>query len=364
MTAAPPADPGATLCPHCKRPIEEVARLAVSAEDDFICCAECAEALGLTARTLTRAEWDAADEVHLALAAFGVAQYTASKATPAPTLRPRATVWTITTGAKHLLLQRRDDAAAARFEGACRQRLADAQLPVAPLMLAASGDSVWDDERGACWTLTAAPRGVPFVNDSALWNMAGSIGVILAQVHRALQPLVVGDAPPARWACWTLEHVQARVAQWPPLSELTHELRDRAIERLETTRTLETLPKLPQTIVHGNFGRAALFWGALGPAGICAFDRAQPGAAVCDFALGMVNQHRPILRAAVVAYERERPLSEAERQALPEVLLLGTLLRVDRQLTVWQDKRRANEYARAITHLLDNAEGLRKLTTR
>ncbi|HEV2239132.1 MAG TPA: hypothetical protein VGR57_20925, partial [Ktedonobacterales bacterium] len=333
----------------------------VSTEGDFICCAECAEALGLAASAMARDEWEAADAVQAALAAFGIAQYTTAKALPAPTLRPRADVWTITTGARKLRLQRHADADAARFEGACRQHLSAAQLPVAPLMPAASGDTFWADAREACWTLAPVPRGAPFANEPALWNMAGSIGVILAQMHGALQPLVAGDAPPPRRSCWTLEHLQERVAHWPALSELTHDLRDRAIERLETTRTLETLPKLPQTILHGNFGRAAIFWGALGPVGICAFDRAQCGAAVCDFALGLVNQHRPILRAAVVAYERERPLGEDERQALPEVLLWGTLMRVDRQLTVWHDKRRANEYAGAITHLLEKAEGLRKL---
>ncbi|HEV2235876.1 MAG TPA: hypothetical protein VGR57_04360, partial [Ktedonobacterales bacterium] len=98
MTAAPPADPAATLCPHCNRQIEELERLAVSTEGDFICCAECAEALGLAARAMARDEWEAADAVQAPLAAFGIAQYTIAKALLAPTLRPRADVWTITAG--------------------------------------------------------------------------------------------------------------------------------------------------------------------------------------------------------------------------------------------------------------------------
>jgi Ser/Thr protein kinase RdoA (MazF antagonist) len=321
--------------------------------------------MGLTARTLTCAEWDAPDDVRAALTAFGIERYTTSKAPPAPTLRPRAHEWSITAGAKKLLLKRRDGPAAAavvQFEGACRQRLADAQLPVTPLLLTTSGDLCWTDELAACWMLAAAPRGAPFDSDTSLWNMAGNVGVMLAQLHGALQPLVAAGAPPARWGCWTLEHLKARLAAWPNMTELTHELRDRAVERLEAAGTLESLPRLPQTILHGNFGRAAIFWGATGLAGIGEFDRVQRGAAICDFALGLVNQHRPILRAAVFNYEHERPLDAAERQALPEVLLLGTLLRVDRQLTVWQDKTRANEYAKAIAHLLENAEGLRKLS--
>jgi Ser/Thr protein kinase RdoA (MazF antagonist) len=361
MTAAPPLKPEVSPCTHYQGPFE---RLVVTVEGDFLACEDCALAQDFAGDMLTRAEWDAHEDVRAALAAFGIDDYTADKAGLAPTLRPRAHVWTVTTGGQRLVLKRRDQApseATIRLEGALRQHLADAHLPVAPFRMTSDGEILWNGGDARAWTVYPAPRGAPFPTNVLLWNSSGGIGGILAQMHDALQPLVATGVPPSEWECWTMDRLRAQMAEWPKLPQLTAELRDQAVEQLETRRTFAVLPTLPQTIAHGNFGRAAVFWNGSAPVGICEFDRMHQGPALCDFAMGLVSQFRPIVRAAVKAYDKERKLAPEECEALPEVLLLGTLIRVDRQLKVWHDRAAADQYASAIAHLLAKADTLRHL---
>jgi Ser/Thr protein kinase RdoA (MazF antagonist) len=339
-------------------------RLAVTAEGDLLGCDRCAPVPADTGRWRTAAEWEAPDAVSQALAAFGIGPYALARTAHGLVLRPRAHVWYVTAGGRTLVLKRQDNAAdeaAVRFEGALRARLAAAFLPVAPFLPTSNGETIWTNAHACHWTLHEAPRGVPFASYRELWGLAGTIGGMLAKLHAALRPLAAGDGPPSAWQCWTLDTLRTRLADWPALSELTHALRDRALDRLVASRIFEMLEQLPQTVAHGNFGRAAIYHDALGPTGICEFERAHPGPALCDFAFGLVNQFRPVVRAAVKAYERERPLEAAERHALPEMLLLGALIRADRQLTVWHDTAAANQYGRVIAHLLDHADELRQL---
>lgn len=360
MTAAPPPAPEVSPCPHYNDVCE---RLVITEEGAFLACEECARRQGYTGSMLTRGEWEAQDDVRAALAAFGIARYDVTKSGFTPTLRPRAHVWHVSVGEERLLLKRWDyapDAAAIEQEGAIRARLA-ARLPVAPFMRTPSGATLWANGGAPYWTLCAAPRGVPFDYDVPLWSSAGSTSDSLALMHNLLPTSLMAGAAPTAWDEWTLEQLHTRLAAWPKLADLTYELRDKAIERLETKNTFAMLPTLPQVIIHGNFGRAAIFWSGFAVTGIGEFDRMHRGPAICDLATGLVNQFRPIVRAAIVGYEHERKLKEAELEVLPEVLLLGTLMRIDRQLTVWHDKAAANGYAKVITDLLKDADGLRKL---
>jgi Ser/Thr protein kinase RdoA (MazF antagonist) len=335
-------------------------------EGNLLGCDHCANLPAGAGIWLTAAEWDVPDAVREALAAFAIGPRTLSRTAYGQILRPRAHVWFVSTGGRTYVLRRHDNApseAAVRFEGTLRERLAAAHLPVTPFMPARGGDTVWTDARAARWTLHEAPQGTPCASNGELWGLAGAIGGTLAKLHATVRPLATSGAPLATWEYWREEQLHARLALWPSLPELTHELRDQALERLTTSQLFATLPRLPQTITHGNFGRAAIFKAdTFGLVGIGEFERAHPAAAICDFAFGPVNQFRPVVRAAVSGYERTRRLEPAERDALPEVLLLGTLIRADRQLTIWHDDVAANQYAKAITHLLANADGLRRLT--
>jgi Ser/Thr protein kinase RdoA (MazF antagonist) len=362
MTAAPPPAPEVSPCPHYSDVCE---RLVITEEGAFLACEECARRQGYTGSMLTREEWEAQDDVRAALAAFGIERYDVTKSGFTPTLRPRAHVWHVSTGGERLLLKRWDDAAAEAAidqEGAIRTHLA-ARLPVAPFRQTSSGATLWANGGAPYWTLCAAPRGAPFGNDVLLWNSAGSISDTLALMHNLLPTSLVAEAAPTAWDEWTLKQLHTRLAAWPKLADLTYELRDQAIERLETMNTFAKLPTLPKVIMHGNFGRAAIFWSGFAVTGICEFDRVHCGPAICDLATGLVNQFRPIVRAAIIGYAHERKLEDVDLEVLPEALLLGTLMRIDRQLTVWHDKTAANGYAEAITQLLKDADGLRKLQT-
>jgi Ser/Thr protein kinase RdoA (MazF antagonist) len=361
MSAPPPAGPEGGTCLLCHATFE---RLAVTTEGDLLGCDRCTKGPAETDLWRTAAEWEASDAVSQALTAFGIGPHSLSRTAHGLLLRPRAHVWFVTTGGRTLMLKRQDNApgeSAVRFEGALRAQLAAALLPVAAFLPTRDGATIWTDAHAAHWTLHEAPRGVPFASYGELWGLAGNIGGMLAKLHATMRPLVASETPTTSWQCWTLDSLRAHLADWPSMTQLTHELRDRAIDRLVASRIFETLKQLPQTIAHGNFGRAAIYRDTFGPTGICEFERAHPEAALCDFAFGLVNQFRPVVRAAVKAYERERPLEEAERHALPEVLLLGSLIRADRQLTVWHDSTAADRYGLVIAHLLDHSDELRRL---
>ncbi len=73
-----------------------------------------------------------------------------------------------------------------------------------------------------------------------------------------------------------------------------------------------------------------------------------------------MSYHPPQLRAAVAAYHHARPLTGKERELLPEALLLGALLGIDAQVTVYHDETEANRRAQTLSAMLRNAEALRR----
>jgi Ser/Thr protein kinase RdoA (MazF antagonist) len=361
MSAAPPPAPEMGECPRCSKTLQQP---VVTTEGALLACDQCVDSLGDVGIPMTLAEWDDCDAVHVALEAFDISQYTLSKRPFGPALRPRANVWYVVLDGRRFVLRRHDNEAALRFEGALRDAMAAAHLPIMRFQPTRQDDIRWTADGATWWTLHPSPRGSPLPTSLALWNLAGGAGGTLGRMHAALRGVEAHDTPSLAWGCWSLERLRDRLAAWPALDDLTHEVRDRAIERLETRKTFETLPRLPQTITHGNFGRAAIFMEGFNLVGVCEFERAHRAAAIHDFAFGLVSQFKPVVRAAVSAYEHERPLEDAERDALPDVLLLGTLIRVDRQLTIWHDQAAANQYAKAIAHLLDNGDSLRDLKNR
>jgi Ser/Thr protein kinase RdoA (MazF antagonist) len=358
MTAAPPPAPEVGECPRCNKPLQQP---VVTSEGALLACDLCVHSLGDVGTMLTLAEWDDGPGAHAALAAFDLNEYTLTKRPFGPRLRPRVNTWYVAVDGRRYVLRRHDNEAALRFEVALRDALSAAQLPVMRFQPTRDNDIFWTADGGTWWTLHPLPRGTTMPDSPTFWQRAGGAGGTLAQMHVALRGVEAHAAPSSAWGCWTLERLRDRALAWPALDDLTHELRDRAIERLESRKTFETLTHLPQTITHGKFGRASIFMEGFTLVGVCEFERAHRAAAIQDFAFGLVSQFRPIVRAAVSAYQKERRLEDAERDALPEVLLLGTLIRVDRQFTIWHDREAANQYAAAIVHLLEKADSLRDL---
>ncbi len=359
MPDSPPSnEPPKLACPRCGRELE---RMVVTSEGVLIGCVECAGRRFPTGPVLSREEWAATHAVGDALAAFGLHEPVAAKAPQRGDLQPRAHIWVVRADASSFVLKRYHPwlaHTAIHYEHSVLAHLAAQHLPVAA-PVAINGGTMWTDGAGVRWALFAALPGAPLAEADWMWHVSQAAAT-LAALHRALQGFTPDGAPHPPWERWTLERLDAALAQWPALPDLTPALVTAARQRLAERYFTDALLELPPTVVHGDFSSTNVLWVGDRVSGVVDFERAHGDAAIVDFGAGIVSYHPPQLRAAVAAYHHARPLTGKERELLPEALLLGALLGIDAQVTVYHDETEANRRAQTLSAMLRNAEALRR----
>lgn len=151
---------------------------------------------------------------------------------------------------------------------------------------------------------------------------AASLGGALAQLHR------LGRLAPPTWlrpSIYDQEHLRARFASIsatadPALASAVATLR-RAMEEAEAAHEVRVAST--HTLVHGDLFRDNVLWDDQRLVAILDFEQASGGTVAYDLAVCLNDwcwdgAPRPQLVAALLAgYQRERPLAEADRRALP-----------------------------------------------
>lgn len=359
MTSSPFSDgTPAFVCPICGT---ELVRIAVTTTGELISCEDCAQRRGLTAQIMTLAEWEAPDAVRAALERYGVVDYRAMKTPQSETQEPRAHVWEVQTGGRRFFLKRYHawlDTQAIRYEHSLLAHLAERRIPVAVPLKARDGETFASAD-GMRWGLYPALPGRQVTYQEWMWRVPRA-AEMLALVHVAAQEFQPDGAPHPEWGPWSLARVDNMLRQWPqlpdPLSEVVASARDRLAERYFAAAYSE----LPRTIVHGDYGLTNLLWQGENISGVLDFERAHPDTVLFDFGWGIGTRHPPLVRAVVATYTRGRPLSPLEREVMPEALVLGALMGIHAQFTVYGNVEEAMRRAQELFFLLRDAEALRR----
>jgi Ser/Thr protein kinase RdoA (MazF antagonist) len=310
---------------------------------------------------LSSEQWEATGALQRALAQYGLTGFVASKTPQSPGYQQRAHVWQIISGPRRLVAKRyhawlADDAI--RYEHSVLGHLSARRFPVAA-PLPAPGGATWLLSEGARWALYPALDGAHL--DAQLWNFnLGQAAEMLARLHLELKDFVPQGAPHPAWSALTLEQLDARVARWPALPGLTPELLAAVRDRLAAGYFATTAGGLPQTIVHGEFTTANVLWENGAISGVLDFERAHRGVALWDLATGLWTRFPPVLRAVVALYGRVWPLSLAEREAIPDAILLGSLMGIEAQLGVYKNPTEAARRVQDLAFSMRDLEQLRK----
>jgi Ser/Thr protein kinase RdoA (MazF antagonist) len=354
----PPRERPPLVCPICGR---VVSRMAVTAAGELISCDTCARERGISADIIDLNQWESVEDVREALAGFGVTDYVAVKTPQSQTQEPRAHVWEVWSGDRRLVLKRYHawlEDSAIRYEHSILQRLAQRQMPVASPLPAPSGERVLRSS-SARWALYPALDGIQATQQEWMWRVPRAAEA-LAALHIALQGFTPDGAPHREWEAWSLERVDAMMAQWPAVPGAPPALVLDARDRLAARYFTPTYQGLAHTIVHGEFSIANVLWRGDQVVGILDFEKAHSDTVLFDFMCGVGTRHPPLVRAVVATYTRTRPLSPEERNLLPEALLLGALIGLDVQLMVYQNMDEAARRAQDVFFLMRDAEALRR----
>lgn len=335
--------------------------MVVTAAGELIGCEDCADQRGVTALVLSVEEWAAADAVHDALASYGLSEYQARKTSQSQTQQPRAHVWEVRAGGRRFALKRFHSwlaTDAIRYEHSVLAHLDRRRLPVAP-SIPANDSATIVASGGARWALYPALDGHQVSMTDWMWRVPKA-AEMLASLHLALEDCQPEGTPHPEWDAWTPQRLDAMIAQWPALPELAPELLDATRERLASRYFGEVYDQLPRMVVHGDFGVSNLLWQGDAISGVLDFEKAHSDTPLFDFGWGVGTRWPPLLRAVVATYSRVRPLSAAERHAMPEALLVGALMGINRQLVTFGDAEEAARRAQDLFFLLRDAESLRK----
>jgi homoserine kinase type II len=357
-SSEPPDDEPAPLCPICGRTLDA---MVVAVTGELIGCEECARGRGLTGPVISLAEWRAADAVQSALSQYGVVTYTASKQTQFPGGVPRANLWDIRANGRRYLLKRLHpwlSAEAALYEHSVLRCLGERRVPVAQPVADAMGATVVEAD-GARWALYPTLDGVQASKQEWMWRVPKAAET-LATLHLALQDCSPDGSPHPAWVAWTLEMVDSTIGHWPAVPDLSPDLLASARTRLAERYFGDLYPELPRTIIHGNFGIANVLWQGDVVSGVLDLERAHPDTPLFDIGWGVGMRWPPLMRAIVATYTRVRPLSPAEREALPEALLLGTLYGINEQMITVRDPAELSRRAQDLYFLMRDSETLRK----
>ena len=354
------SQPQAPACPLCGR---TCARLAVTPAGELVSCEECAteRMLGAQLRSLSLDEWHAAHAVHAALDRYGLAEAQVSKTAQTGGLQPRAHIWEIEAGGRRLILKRYHawlDEEAVRYEHSVLNHLAERRFPVAAPLPAEDGER-YTLVDGARWALFPALEGAHATGQDWMWRLTKA-GATLAALHQELRDITPQGRPDPAWNMWSLERLDGMVARWPHLPPLAVDLVTNVRNHLAARFFDGTYASLPRTIVHGEFNGANLLWRGEAVTGVLDWERAHSDTPLYDFATGIGTRWPPMLRGVVATYSRSAPLTDAERTALPEALLVGALMSIDAQLTRNNNGVEATPQLQELAFMWRDAEALRK----
>jgi Ser/Thr protein kinase RdoA (MazF antagonist) len=352
-----PEDDPPLRCPYCS---QSILAIAVTAAGELIGCESCALERSLTCTVLSHDQWHARDAVREVLRAYALREPHASK--PAQVEEePRAHVWWVESQDRWYILKRyhpwlsRD---AVTYEHSVLRELADHGLPVAVPLTAEGGDtSVRSGE--ALWGLYPFLPGRPAAARDWMWH-APKAAECLALLHNALAQCAPAGRAHPDWEAWTSTRLDALIGGWPYVAEvgggLVGAVRDHLAHRYFGAGSAQ----LPAIIVHGEYTPMNVLWNGQQLVGIVDFEKAHADSALFDFAAGLGSRHPPLLRAVLATYTRVRPLSEAERQMLPEAMLLGALVALHAQLVLKGDYDEAARRTSDLEYLLRDIEVVRR----
>jgi Ser/Thr protein kinase RdoA (MazF antagonist) len=358
-----PLNPESALtCPSCGRALDV---LVINPAGELIGCEDCADEFGLAGGTMSPEEWNATDAVNAVLHEYALPDRNVGKPVPTPTQHPRAHYWEVTCAGRRYFLKRFHEwypAASIRYTHSILTHLAAQSLPVPRWVPNRSGQSFTELE-GECWAVYEALPGRQATEREWMWGRPKAAEQ-LAALHVALEDFTPEGEPFQPWCAWTLETVDQVLESWPSHPDLPPHLLRFVRERLASRYFGQLYPELPKLVVHGDYVASNVLWrGEDTNATICGvldFERAHPDTALFDFAWGLGDRRPPLLRATVATYSRVRPLSMVEREAMPESLLLGTIMAIDMHLNYFVDMEAVAQLAQDLGLIVRDLEPLRK----
>jgi Ser/Thr protein kinase RdoA (MazF antagonist) len=349
-------------CPTCDRALEEV---FVNPAGEMIGCRPCAEKSSLAGDSVSLEEWYAPELVEEALSHYTLTDPQAGKPAATATQRPRLHYWEVRAEGRRYFLKRFQDwypTEAIRYIHSILRCLEESHLPTPRAVLNTVGVS-FSEAGESRWALYTALDGATVDESAWMWGRPKAAET-LAMVHHTLQDFSPQGAAFEPWAAWTEETVESVLESWIDLVNLPPDLLDFVHDRLVMRYFGELYPALPKQAIHGDFVLNNVLWHGTGAnaivTGVLDFERAHRDTVLFDFAWGLGDRRPPLLRATVAAYTRLRPLSDLEREALPEAMLLGCMMAIDMQLMYFQNLREVERLGKDLYLMARDLEPLRK----
>ncbi|HEX9039355.1 MAG TPA: phosphotransferase [Ktedonobacterales bacterium] len=364
MTAPLSQDLGTPFtCPHCGRQLNS---LVVNPAGELIGCEECAEGMGLAGESLTLAEWNAHELVAEALSHYSLGAAKLSKPAATDSQRPRAHYWEAQTeNGKFFVKQFHSwfPPESITYVHSIHDRLLAKGLPAPRAVLNRDGVS-FTQSGDSAWAVYHALDGHHANERDWMWGRPKA-AEMLGALHQALECFTPDGQPFEPWTAWTIETVDRVLESWQPHPDLLPPdllgfIRDRLAHRYFG----HLYPELPKLVVHGDYVSDNVLWRgdaiSSSISGILDLERAHMDTALFDFAWGLGDRRPPLLRAAVASYARSRPLSPVEREALPEAMLLSSLMAIDMQMTYFNDQREVARLATDLHYMVRDLDSLRR----
>jgi Ser/Thr protein kinase RdoA (MazF antagonist) len=331
----------------------------------MIGCASCAVKAGVAGESVSLEEWYAPELVAEALSHYTLNYPQAGKPAATATQRPRLHYWEVIADGQRYFLKRFQDwypSEAIRYIHSILRCLEENHLQTPRAVLNTVGVS-FTEAGESRWALYSALDGASVGESGWMWGRPKAAET-LAVIHRTLQDFSPQGAAFEPWDAWTEETVESVLESWPDLVNLPPDLLDFVHDRLIIRYFGELYPALPKQAIHGDFVLNNVLWRGAGATasvtGVLDFERAHRDTVLFDFAWGLGDRRPPLLRATAAAYTRLRPLSDLEREALPEAMLLGCVMAMDMQLMYFQNMREVARLGQDLHLMARDLEPLRK----
>ncbi len=356
------------LCQYCGRDLGELGEYFVNPAGELVGCENCADLRGLAGEVIPQDEWNTPAVVAEVLEQFGVTGAEVRKPAPTPTQQPRTHYWEVVAPSGRYFLRRFYSwypTSAIRYMHSVTAHLmrSGVSIPVPQHVPAPNGLS-YVEAGGTSWALYRALEGRGATAQDWMWCRPKA-AEMLAQLHVALEGFTPDGESFRPWGAWTLDTVGRVLDSWHPHPDLTPELLGDIHERLAVRYFGELYPALPKQVVHGDYVSANVLWrgDAMNAqvSGILDWEKAHIDTPLFDFAWGLGDRRPPLVRATLAAYTRVRPLSNIEREALPESLLLGALMGIDMQMTYYNNMDEVTRQAQELQLLLRDIDSIRKV---
>ncbi len=356
------------LCQYCGRDLRELGEYFVNPAGELVGCESCADQRGLAGEVLPQDEWNTPAVVGDVLEQFGVTSAEVHKPAPTPTQQPRTHYWEVLAPSGRYFLRRFYSwypTSAIRHMHSVTSHLLRASSAVpAPQYVPAPNNLSYVEAGGTAWALYRALDGRGATPQDWMWGRPKA-AEMLAQLHVAMEGFTPEGEPFRPWGAWTIDTVDRVLDSWHPHPDLTPELLGHIRERLAVRYFDELYPALPKLVVHGDYVSANVLWrgDAMNAqvSGVLDFEKAHLDTPLFDFAWGLGDRRPPLVRATLAAYTRVRPLTNVEREALPESLLLGALMGIDMQMTYFNNIDEVSRQAQDLQLLVRDIESIRKV---